>query len=294
MGTGSSLPPILMILSLLALIAQLLTLFAPASLRQTYEGELQVYLGYEVERNLETGTTILSQKHFTLDILRFYGHSDIPALTPFVPHTQLSKDDCDQKPHSEFHRRYRRIVGSLGYLVNMTRPDLAWSHSELSKYVPYPGTSQMAAVDHVLHYLLGTAHHHIKYTRELPDKAMINKLWRCVDSDRAGDTDTRQSHTGYVLMFNGGAVSRKSRCQDSVSLSTSEAEFVAASQRGQEVLYLREILLDFHQPQSGPTTVYEDNLACIAKSKNDVRRKCSRHIDIRRYFVRELCGRGGG
>ena len=55
----------------------------------------------------------------------------------------------------------------------------------------------------------------------------------------------------------------------------------------QEVPYLREILLDFHQPQTSPTTVYEDNLACIAMSENAVRRKYSRHIDISRYFVRK-------
>ena len=75
--------------------------------------------------------------------------------------------------------------------------------------------------------------------------------------------------------------------QDSVSLSTSEAEYVAASQCGQEVLYLREILRDFFVPQLQPTCIYEDNLACIAMSENPVRRKYSRHIDIRRYFVRD-------
>jgi hypothetical protein len=57
---------------------------------------------------------------------------------------------------------------------------------------------------------------------------------------------------------------------------------------GQEVLYLREILRDFFVPQLQPTCIYEDNLACIAMSENPVRRKYSRHIDIRRYFVREL------
>jgi len=68
---------------------------------------------------------------------------------------------------------------------------------------------------------------------------------------------------------------------------------VAASQCGQEVLYLREILLDFHQPQTSPTTVYEDNLACIAMSENAVRRKYSRHIDIRKIFRTRTCRRGG-
>ena len=63
-------------------------------------------------------------------------------------------------------------------------------------------------------------------------------------------------------MLTGGAVSWKSRRQDCVSLSTSEAEYVAASQCGQEVVYLREILRDFSFIPIGPTQVYEDNLAC--------------------------------
>ena len=75
---------------------------------------------------------------------------------------------------------------------------------------------------------------------------------------------------------------------DGVSLSTSEAEYVAASQCCQEVVDLREILNDFGFPPTGSTCVYEDNLACVAMSGNPVRRKYSRHIDIRRYFVRDL------
>jgi hypothetical protein len=84
-----------------------------------------------------------------------------------------------------------------------------------------------------------------------------------------------------------GEISRTQR-QDCVSLSTSEAEYVAASQCWQEVVYLREILIDFGFPPTGSTRVYEDNLACVAMSENPVRRKYSRHIDIRRYFVRDL------
>jgi hypothetical protein len=68
-------------------------------------------------------------------------------------------------------------------------------------------------------------------------------------------------------MMTGGAISWKSRRQDCVSLSTSEAEYVAASQCGQEALYLREILRDFGFAQAAPTEVYEDNLACVAMSE---------------------------
>jgi len=51
------------------------------------------------------------------------------------PNARLNKDDCDKNPASDFHRRYRGIVCSLGYLGTMTRPELAWAYSELSKYV---------------------------------------------------------------------------------------------------------------------------------------------------------------
>ena len=61
------------------------------------------------------------------------------------PNTRLNKDDCDKNPAPDFHRSYRGIVGSLGYLVTMTRPDLAWAYSELSKYVQFPGKNHMLA-----------------------------------------------------------------------------------------------------------------------------------------------------
>ena len=143
----------------------------------------------------------------------------------------------------------------------------------------------MDAAHHVLRYLRATHDQAIVYERT---DTLANTIWGWVDSDWAADLDTRRSHTGYILMLSGGAVSWKCRRQDCVSLSTSEAEYVAASQCGQEVVYLREILRDFGFPPTGPTLIHEDNLACVAMSKNPVRRKYSRHIEIRRYFVRDL------
>jgi len=142
------------------------------------------------------------------------------------PNTRLSKIDCDPSPKRDFHKRYRVIVGSLGYLVTMTSLDLAWSYSELSTYVQFPGKSHMEAAEHVIRYLRATWNETITYTR---GSRRVNELWGWVDADWAGDTDTCRSHTGYILMMNGGPISWKSRRQDNVSLSTSEAEFVEAS-----------------------------------------------------------------
>jgi hypothetical protein len=62
--------------------------------------------------------------------------------------------------------------------------------------------------------------------------------------------------------------------------------------KGQEVYYMREILHEFGFALTAPTQIYEDNLACVAMSENRVRRKFSRHIDIRRYFVRDMVSAG--
>jgi hypothetical protein len=93
-------------------------------------------------------------------------------------------------------------------------------------------------------------------------------------------------------MMNGGAISWKSHHQDSVALSTSEAEYMTVNEVGKEILYLRVILRDVGYTQTALTNIYEDNLACTAMSTNPVHRKFSRHIDIRVHFCHELYAAG--
>jgi len=73
-------------------------------------------------------------------------------------------------------------------------------------------------------------------------------------------------------MMNCGPISWKSRRQDNVSLSTSKAKIVAASQAGQKALYRRETLNDFGYQQQNATESYEANVACVTMSENLVRR----------------------
>ena len=86
------------------------------------------------------------------------GQWDVKALTtPKMPDTRLSIDDCSQDyvdPH--FHKQYRGIVGSLGWIVGMTRPDCSYAHASLSRFVQYPGQAHMAAALRVLAHFSGT------------------------------------------------------------------------------------------------------------------------------------------
>jgi hypothetical protein len=122
----------------------------------SYEGEIKTYLGCEIERDMVKDTTSLSQKRYAEEVLRTFNSWNYhPSSTVLSPDLRLRKEDCDLNPAPTFHSRYRGIVGSLGYLVNMTRSDLAFAYSELSKYVQFLGKLQLASAEHVFRYLRG-------------------------------------------------------------------------------------------------------------------------------------------
>ena len=100
----------------------------------------------------------------------------------------------------------------FSYLVNMTRADLAFSYSQLSKFVQYPGMAHLEAAERVLQYVRATYDQGISYYDLGPDKR--NKLGGWVDSDFASDIDSRQSMTGYLMSLNGGPISWKSSRQE--------------------------------------------------------------------------------
>jgi len=81
------------------------------------------------------------------------------------PNTRLSKDDCDPNPKPDFHRHYRGIVGSLGYLFAMTHPILSWSYFDFSEYLQFPGIAHVEVAEHVLQYLCDTGNESITYTQ---------------------------------------------------------------------------------------------------------------------------------
>ena len=88
------------------------------------------------------------------------------------------------------------------------------------------------------------------------------------DSDFAGDLVTRKSTTGVFCFLNGGPVAWSSRRQDCVSLSSTEAEYVAASAATKTVILFRQLLDDIEWEQTSPTTLLCDNQGAISLVKN--------------------------
>mmetsp|Transcript_28739 Transcript_28739/g.67115 ORF Transcript_28739/g.67115 Transcript_28739/m.67115 type:complete len:206 (-) Transcript_28739:135-752(-) len=149
----------------------------------------------------------------------------------------------------------------------------------------------MAGAKHLLRYLKGTPDHGPTYGRPA-DKRTLNRLYGFTDSDWAADPDTRRSVGAFVLFLNGAPVAWRSKLQPSVALSTCEAEYMAASKAGTEVVWLRRLLAGLGFPQLLPTVLYEDNQAAIQLAANPVHKDRTKHIDMRRYALREFAADG--
>jgi hypothetical protein len=114
-----------------------------------------------------------------------------------------------------------------------------------------------------------------------------------VTADPDAFVSSMTSITGYLFSLNGEAVSWRSSRQCGVTLSA-EAEIVAASQEGQEAVYLRALLWGFNFRQIGATETWENNASCIMLSENPANRERTRHVDTRVHYLRELVRDGSG
>ena len=252
------------------------------------EGRIKRYLGIDFTR--DANKLHMTQETYAREILARFGMTDCnPCAAPMEAGYTISKDDCPDTPDSARRLLYQEITGALQYLVQWTRPDLAFATNELAKVNSNPSEKHLAAAKRVLRYLKGCAHLGLTYTR---DQEHANRLIAFADADFAACVDTRRSISSYVIMMNGSAISWKSRQQKSVATSTSQAEFVSASWAADEILWLRRTLLDLNAPQLQPTPLWEDNRACRMMSENPVHKERSKHIDYRVHALRERVNDG--
>ena len=105
------------------------------------------------------------------------------------------------------------------------------------------------------------------------------------DSDYAGDVDTRRSMTGYVFTLGGSVVSWKATLQPTVTLSTTEAEYMALTAAAKEGIWLKGLVssLGLHHDHA---IVYCDSLSAICLAKDQVHHERTKHIDVRYHFLR--------
>ncbi|WVZ89883.1 LOW QUALITY PROTEIN: hypothetical protein U9M48_036232 [Paspalum notatum var. saurae] len=154
------------------------------------------------------------------------------------------------------------MIGSLLYLT-ATRPDIQFAVCLCARYQASPRTSHRQAVKRIFRYL--------KFTPELGSSLSLRGF---LDSDHAGCQIDRKSTSGTCQFLGTSLVSWSSRKQASVSLSTTEAEYIAAASCS--TIWMKATLSDFGL-SFGRIPLLVDSTSAISIAKNPVLHSRTKH-----------------
>lgn len=249
-----------------------------------YLGDCTFFLGMKIQRDWTSQVISLNQEKYIDAMLTEYGMTDCrPVSTPMIPGTHLTPATEDElSAFEDSGENYRRAVGLLNYLVLCTRPDLALVASQLAQFLDKPWIQNWAAFKRVLWYL-----QQLKTVGlTLGGKDIVLEAYS--NSDYAGCPYTRRSVTGYCMIIGGSCVSWRARKQATVATSSTEAEYRAAFEATQEIVWMCWLLKDFGYAQAGPTVLKCDNQGALALSKNPLFQSRSKHFDVVFHWICEM------
>ncbi|KAJ9553109.1 hypothetical protein OSB04_017154 [Centaurea solstitialis] len=233
-------------------------------------GELNFFLGLQVKQ-LSAGIFI-NQAKYIKDILKKYNLENAKIMkTPMSPSCAL---DSDPDGKAVDVTTYRGMIGSLMYLT-ASRPDIMFSTCLCARYQSKPKESHLKAVKRIFRYLKGTVNLGLWYP-----KGSGYELTGYTDADHGGCKLDRKSTTGHIQFLGDKLVSWASKKQNCVSLSTAEAEYVAAASCCSQIIWMRTQLRDYGF-KFDKIPIYCDSKSAIAISCNPVQHTKTKHIDIR-------------
>ena len=216
-------------------------------------GKLSYFLGMSIVQDQEE--TWIGQPTYAEKLLTKMGMSDCkPVKIPADPANHLVKAAEDEQAVDQ--QLYQSLVGGLMYLATCTRPDIAYTVGMLARFSSKPNQTHWVAAKRVLRYLKGTMNFGLIYSG---DAGVLGYS----DADWAGDMDFRL----HVSDRRWACIMEK---QDTVALSTAEAEYVALSSAAQECVWMRRLISELGNPPGEPTTILEDNQSSIAMARNPV------------------------
>jgi hypothetical protein len=198
-------------------------------------GHAHHYLGMKV-RNVD-GKIHLSQEAYIKQLLKEWNMENCNASAiPMAPGLVITDQPIED--NDEFTiKDYLSLVGSLQFLATYTRPDIAFAAGFLARHNKAPALQCWKTTKHILRYLKGTIDHGILF-----DGKQGYRLVAYSDADWAGDITDRKSTTGSLIKIAGGPIYWRSSKQGGVSLSTTEAEYITASETAKNVVATRGTL----------------------------------------------------
>ena len=252
-----------------------------AEFEMSMMGELTFFLGLQIKQTKEG--IFIHQGKYTKQILKKFGYDGCKkAATPMSTSTRLDSDSNGQKVNEKL---YRSLIGSLLYLT-ASRPDILFSVCLCARFQSAPTETHLLAVKRIFKYLINTSNLGIWYP-----KNQTFDLIGYSDADYAGCKIDRKSTSGTCQFLGDKLVSWSSKKQNSVALSTAEAEYVSIGNCCAQVLWIKQQLNDYGI-NFKTVPIKCDNTSAINLTKNPVHHSRSKHIEIRHHFIRDHVNNG--
>jgi hypothetical protein len=239
-------------------------------------GELSYFLGLQVKQ-MKNGTFV-SQGKYIKDMIKKFGLEDAKLMS--TPMGTSGSLELDENGNMVDQKLYRSIIGSLLY-VTASRPDVMFSVCMCARYQSSPRESHLKACKRILRYLKSTQDVGLWYPKE-----SSFELIGYSDSDYGGCKINRKSTSGTCQLLGKSLVSWSSKKQNSVALSTTEAEYISAGSCCAQLLWMKATLSDFGI-KFKQVPLLCDNESAIKMTNNPVQHARTKHIDIRHHFIRD-------
>ena len=193
---------------------------------------------------------------------------------------------------------YRSAIGILIYLACNTRPDIEYAVHQCARFQIDPKKAHEIAVKRIARYLNGSKERGITFR---PDKKNLSSIDCYVDTDFTGayskecsqDPNSVKSRTGCVIMYARCPILWFSRLQQEISLSTTEAEYIALSTAAREILPMRDLLVEisfqFGITEITPNvkcTIFEDNVGAETLAKSPKMTPRTKHLAIKYHHFK--------
>ena len=186
--------------------------------------------------------------------------------------------------NSEGQTSYRSGIGMLLYLVKYSRPDIANCVRELAKMSGKATVLNYNQLLRCIKYVDTTKHYGTFALKSTAEYYSINAF---CDSDYAGDYETRRSTSGYIIYINGSPIVWKSKGQERVAYSSTEAEYIAMSNACKEIMFIIQLMQQMNLKVTLPALLHVDNMGAIYLSASQMSSQRTKHIDIRHHGMKE-------
>ena len=257
---------------------------------------LEWCLGIRIASDRPNRRVYMSQSLYIKDTAKkFFPQGLKVGVRPTTPCaddiTKLEKGAPDSDETCEIIDSYRSLIGALLWVANVSRPDVAYAVSTLSRFTSCPTPAHMKAALRVLTYLYKTSDYQLvlgKLTgRPLcgGDVTAPNTLVSFTDSSWGDEKPA----SGYACYHKGALISWASKRLKTTPLSSCESEYMAATNAAVMVIFIKDLLSDI-DPQHAPdmTKLYCDNSATCQLSEDAMSGKKVKHAMRKLVYLREL------